>query len=173
MNVISDGATSYKWYYDNQKNFPVDPLRVIGNGASIRIPALTDISGNIYVEGINDSNCVSELIQFSYSFNKAPINLKVNPYTQTVCLGQEIEIELGADNATEYLWWKDRGATIPVEENRINGISNNKVQFITTTSDIGTNSYFIQAKNISGCTTSLEEVKFVVLALPEIKAFTK
>ncbi|MCG8859903.1 T9SS type A sorting domain-containing protein [Tenacibaculum finnmarkense] len=172
MNVISDGATSYKWYYDNQKNFPVDPLRVIGNGASIRIPALTDISGNIYVEGINDSNCVSELIQFSYSFNKAPINLKVNPYTQTVCLGQEIEIELGADNATEYLWWKDRGATIPVEENRINGISNNKVQFITTTSDIGTNSYFIQAKNISGCTTSLEEVKFVVLALPEIKAFT-
>ncbi|MCG8806401.1 T9SS type A sorting domain-containing protein [Tenacibaculum finnmarkense] len=172
MNVISDGATSYKWYYDNQKNFPVDPLRVIGNGASIRIPALTDISGNIYVEGINDSNCVSELIQFSYSFNKAPINLKVNPYTQTVCLGQEIEIELGADNATEYLWWKDRGATIPVEENRINGISNNKVQFITTTSDIGTNSYFIQAKNISGCTTSLEEVKFVVLALPEIKVFT-
>ena len=172
MTVISDGATSYKWYYDNEKNFPVNPFFVIGNGSSIRIPATTEQQGTIYVEGINENDCTTELINFNYQFNNAPLNLNVAPYTQTVCLGSEIKIEAGADNATEFLWWKDSLGTIPLEEDRINGSSNNTVQFISDSSDIGITSYFVQAKNVSGCTTSLEEVEFEVLALPEIVEFT-
>ena len=172
IEVISEGATSFNWFYDSAKNFPLSPLDVIGNGSNISVLATQEENGFLYFEAVNDEGCTSELINFPYQFNVAPNNLNVISSSETVCVNQEINIEVGAENATGgYLWWKDFQGTIPLEEEFITGSSSNRVVFTPTEENIGVNNFFVQAINNSGCTTDIQEVSVNVLALPTIVDF--
>ena len=172
MSVVSEGATSFKWYYDSAKNFPLNPLHILGNGSEIKVPANNQENGFIYVEGINENGCATDLISFSYEFNTAPNNINVYPINQTVCVGQKIEIDAGADNASVFLWWKDANATVPLEEEKTRGNTHNKVLYNTTTEDIGKQVLYVQAKSQSGCTTELVPVHLTVLDLPKINVLS-
>ena len=172
ISVESSGSTSYNWYHDAAKNFPLDASYIFNNGKNISIPANSEQTDFIYVEGVNSNGCTTDLISFQYIFNSAPNSLNVFPINQTVCVGDKIEIDAGAENFSEFLWWKDMNATIPFEQEKVIGTANNKVLFSTTILDVGETTIYVQAKNNSGCLTEVIPVTYTVLHRTEIDSIS-
>ena len=172
MEVSSEGASQFNWYYDSARNFPISSIYVLNNGNRIELPADKEDNGHIYVEGINENGCSTKLISFPYAFNPAPKNLNVFPISQTVCVGDIIEIEAGAENFNSFLWWKDPSGSVPFDEEKIKGTAKNKVYFETVREDIGEQRLYVQAVNDSGCLTELQSVTYEVLAEPTITTFS-
>ncbi|WP_123838409.1 hypothetical protein [Chryseobacterium oncorhynchi] len=155
FQASATNATSYTWSSDSAG------VNVIANTPSITLDQTQYVLGTnvIYVKVANAGGCNASPIPVSFSVNESPTNLEVSGAQATYCTGSQVMITPSATGANLiYEWSSNSNFTTLLGSSFID--TNGNLNFATITN--GSFTYYVRAKNTTGCVTSTKTVTFSV-----------
>jgi hypothetical protein len=165
--VGATNATGFEWFTDSLGTISASGITG-NNDNTFRLDTDTRTTTGttiLYVRGVNDSNCKSQLKEVSYTVEAKPVNLQHEGNT-TVCLGESVSISLNANFANNYLWFFDINEINTIDPNWVTSIDGSTLEFTPTS--LGKQRLYYKAVNSFGCSSSLKLIEINVNRAPTL-----
>ncbi|MCG8814151.1 hypothetical protein G1K66_12895, partial [Tenacibaculum finnmarkense] len=155
-----NASGGFNWFSDALGTIPITNITGDKNNTFKLITNLNTPTGTtkLYVRGINDSNCNSELKEVSYTIKETPSNLQVAGNTE-YCTGDTVSLMPSANNANSYQWAYDSNFNNLVDASKVK--ASGELNYIANATENTT--LYYRAVNLSGCNGIVNSVTLKVL----------
>ncbi|MGV4459951.1 PKD domain-containing protein [Ornithobacterium rhinotracheale] len=170
LELVNTDVKQFEWYKDPNMFVRVDPEWINANGSVLSFKATKLGETTLYYRAVNDSGCASDLQSVSFEVTEAPTNISINGNNEIYCSSEELEIVAGATGVTEFEWYEDEIGSIKLNEEWISGTTLNRLHISNLKA--GTYTYYVRARNASGCTTDLLPFTFTVFDAPQFNGLS-
>ncbi|MCG8860101.1 hypothetical protein, partial [Tenacibaculum finnmarkense] len=155
-----NASGGFNWFSDALGTIPITNITGNKNNTFKLITNLNTPTGTtkLYVRGINDSNCNSELKEVSYTIKETPSNLQVAGNTE-YCTGDTVSLMPSANNANSYQWALDSNFNNLVDNAKVK--ASGELNYIANATENTT--LYYRAVNLSGCNGVVNSVTLKVL----------
>ncbi|WP_159479731.1 PKD domain-containing protein [Chryseobacterium sp. 18068] len=174
VNIDNPNNFTINWYTNSAGTVALSNSFISNNGNTLTLPASTFTTGQttLYYKVQNAGGCMSVLMPISFTVLASPANLTVTNNNASACMGQNLVFEASAQNASEFLWYKNYGTGLVAEPQYLSGTNNYKLTIPSGNFTAGTYTYTVIAKNSSGCLTAPIDVTFTVQSVPSNSTLT-
>ncbi|MCD0480373.1 hypothetical protein LPB90_18195 [Chryseobacterium sp. LC2016-29] len=168
VNMDNPNNFTINWYTNSAGTVALSSTFISNNGNTLTLPAASFSTGQttLYYKVQNAGGCMSTLMPVSFTVLTSPSNLTVTNNNASACLGQNIVFEASAQNATEFVWYKNYATGLVAEPQYLTGTNNYKLTIPSGNFTPGTYTYTVVAKNSTGCLTAPIDVTFTVQSVP-------
>jgi len=119
----------------------------------------------IYLQGLNDNGCESDITAYSFTVLVAPKDLQISNLKASYCIGETIDITITSQNTDTYTFAYDSDFNTLVEADRINQ-NGNGILFLTDTAFNQT--IYYKGANNNGCESETDSFELNVYERPVI-----
>lgn len=169
LSAFNSSAISYEWFEDENGLIPFTEGIITNFGSNIEFEATTSGNTTLYVRAKNISGCFAPMKAIALTILSAPNNITVTSSKPVYCEGDTVELVAGASDVNEFLWYEDNAGTVLIDQIYLDGANNER--YSNSGLSKGTYTYYVRAKNSSGCETPLTPVSFKIENRPAINTF--